>query len=759
MLANPLVGRQIDNYHVVSVLGSGGFGTVFLARDISLDRDVALKVLRDPLEEKHRDLFKREAKALAALSFHPAIVQIYAWGEHDGHPYFVLEFVASSVAMLLEANPDGLPWRKALHIAGQCAQALALAHEKDILHRDIKPANILIEPDTGQVKLADFGLAQLYGRGEITISGDVSGSPPYMSPEQASGQCVDHRSDIFSLGITLYQLLCGKRPFEGPDYQRQICEGRLIPLHQRRADLPSAVYDVVRTAMAPQPDCRFQSAAAFAAALLELLGQTSPQPKAVSRLRGLVFGTCAFLVVCAIGWLYLRNPVNATLAAAEERIEAGDARGAEDSYRGLLKDDPNQQAGLYGLFQALAKQGKSAEAREVLSSITDPQLREEGTAVDLLQRRGCAARSEIEQMHARNGTQYIEMLLARVDLAEGRHQEALDRLRALDRQRFAFRWQELEYLYALGQALYHTGEYAEAAKIFQEIQSKAPEHAFLLTKAYVDLTETRRDDDRRNRIHALIEKIQGNMKNNPEGLQSSETDLWRSRPLRCCLHVADAGQSLLAMETGLADAAPLLLGEALGEIAPVEIVERDPALLEDVLSEQALATLSAGEGRLLVGRLLGARLIIECSFGRLVDKDSLWVKIIDAETTRQVGVEQVDLPHGAVPPPWVRSVAENVWERIKAAYPLQGVLKNGNAGPEIDIGSSVGAKPGMRFSVLARPDRHSVLPGKAVVIESILGEDRAKASIEGFPAESIPNEGLYVCLDEDAGGKAVSEQS
>ncbi len=269
---DPLIGAHLDNIEVLSLLGQGGFGKVYRGRDVRLDRTVAVKVLRDMLEPRHRQLFEREAQAIAALGNHPNIVVIYAWGEFKGHSYFVLQFVETSARQLLQDRQGGLPVREALRIALQAAEALSYAHGHGIIHRDIKPGNILIEPKSGQAKLADFGMARVFEAPdqESTLGGAISGSPPYMSPEQIQGEPLDARSDIFSLGVTLYELLSGGRPFEGHsalDVLHRVRTDDRIPLSRRLPGLPRSVLEIVNKATAHKPADRYQTAKELAAEL------------------------------------------------------------------------------------------------------------------------------------------------------------------------------------------------------------------------------------------------------------------------------------------------------------------------------------------------------------------------------------------------------------------------------------------------------------------------------------------------------------
>src|SRR5437879_3297468 len=217
----------IGQYSLAAKIGGGGMGEVCRARDTKLGRDVAIKVLPASLSENTDRLnrFEQEAQAAGALN-HPNILVIHHIGIHEGAPYIVSELLEGETLRERMAG-SALPQRKAINYALQIARGLAAAHEKGIVHRDIKPDNVFITHD-GRVKILDFGLAKLTGTSDRTQSqtevptrkvntdpGTVMGTMGYMSPEQLKGQPADHRSDIFSFGAILYEMLSGKRAFRG----------------------------------------------------------------------------------------------------------------------------------------------------------------------------------------------------------------------------------------------------------------------------------------------------------------------------------------------------------------------------------------------------------------------------------------------------------------------------------------------------------------------------------------------------------------
>jgi serine/threonine protein kinase len=278
-----VIGRQLGHYTVVEALGSGGMGEVYRATDCKLGRDVALKILPAHLEADadRLDRFRREARALAALD-HPGIVTVYSVEEADGVPFLTMQLVeGQSLDGLIETG--GLPVRKVIAIGVALAEALATAHERSIVHRDLKPANVMVTR-TGQVKVLDFGLAKFAGGRQAhadetrsgvvaTREGVVMGTLPYMSPEQVRGLDVDHRTDLFSLGVMLYEMAAGRRPFAGSsvvDLAASILRDAAPPVHEQRADVPHELSAIIGQCLQKDPAARTQTASDLAADLRAL---------------------------------------------------------------------------------------------------------------------------------------------------------------------------------------------------------------------------------------------------------------------------------------------------------------------------------------------------------------------------------------------------------------------------------------------------------------------------------------------------------
>jgi serine/threonine protein kinase len=219
-----LIGSVLGHYRIADKIGAGGMGEVYRATDTKLGRDVALKVLPAEMASSPERLerFQREARVVAALN-HPHIVTIHSVEEAEGVNFLTMELVEGQpLDKLVDAG--ALPVERIVDIGTAIADALAAAHEKGIVHRDLKPANVMVS-EGGGVKVLDFGLAKMRPRGDSTSSelptevqtrdGVVMGTMPYMSPEQVSGRAADHRTDVFSLGVVLYEMASGRRPFQG----------------------------------------------------------------------------------------------------------------------------------------------------------------------------------------------------------------------------------------------------------------------------------------------------------------------------------------------------------------------------------------------------------------------------------------------------------------------------------------------------------------------------------------------------------------
>jgi serine/threonine protein kinase len=266
--------RSIGRYEIQAELGRGAMGVVYRAHDPLLSRTVAIKTINMDLEQDGMDeyeaRFYQEAKAAGGLN-HPNIVIVYDIGKTGNVAYMAMEYIEGAELRTMLSQEQPLPVQQALDIAAQVAEGLGYAHEHQVVHRDIKPANILITPQ-GRAKIADFGIARMRSAETQTQTGVILGSPKYLSPEQVVGKRADHRSDVFSLGVILYQCLTGGTPFNGDGVSAlmyQITNHNPPPPSTLNPQVPVMLDYILAKALAKSIDERYQSAGDFATDLRE----------------------------------------------------------------------------------------------------------------------------------------------------------------------------------------------------------------------------------------------------------------------------------------------------------------------------------------------------------------------------------------------------------------------------------------------------------------------------------------------------------
>jgi serine/threonine-protein kinase len=372
--ADPLIGTLIDGrYAIECVLGEGGMGIVYGARHRSLDKRFALKVMRADMAEQDElaQRFIQEARAAAAIH-HPNVVQITDFGELPGcAPYFVMELLDGMPLSKLLKSGGPPPFARALRILKQVASALGAAHAAGVVHRDLKPDNIHVTSND-VVKVLDFGVAMVAGAGRLTRTGMVYGTPHYMSPEQASGDTVDHRADIYALGIIMYEMFAGRVPFEADSYMGVLTKHMfMVPEPPSRVNAAvrqlGALEDVILKCLEKKPNARYPSMEALITEIesiarvgtgdrLEILRSRSevllvassinladelepPAREEMARLlrasgvpdgvhRGLLFGGVA-VALLAVGYVLLRPPTSVAEHARQVLVAPSAAASAE----------------------------------------------------------------------------------------------------------------------------------------------------------------------------------------------------------------------------------------------------------------------------------------------------------------------------------------------------------------------------------------------------------------------------------------------
>ena len=265
-----MIGRVVGTYEIVERIGEGGMGTVWRAVDVMLEREVAIKAVRSDLASEPQivERFRSEAKILARVH-HPAIATIYSFFREGGELYLAMEFVRGrSLAQVLREE-RALPWPRAVALAAAALEGIEQVHRTGIIHRDLKPDNLMLTA-AGDIKVMDFGIARAIGSAHLTGTGLMVGTVRYMSPEQLNGHEVDHRSDLYSLGVVLYEMLTGRIPFQGSSEYESIraqVEDPPVPVATLVSGIPGWLDQAVLKALAKSPGDRFQSAAEMATSL------------------------------------------------------------------------------------------------------------------------------------------------------------------------------------------------------------------------------------------------------------------------------------------------------------------------------------------------------------------------------------------------------------------------------------------------------------------------------------------------------------
>jgi eukaryotic-like serine/threonine-protein kinase len=319
-------GSMLAHYEIIRKIGCGAMGEVYLARDTKLDRQVALKFLNEAISKdpEARQRLMREAKAISRLN-HPNVMTIHSIEEYDGHIFLVMEYIeGQTLKEFIETNAvSGIPIQNAIQIAIQLCEGLARAHQSGIIHRDIKSQNIIID-DYNRPRICDFGLARWAGAPELTRTGSTVGTVAYMSPEQVQNENIDNRSDLFSLGIVLYELFTGQLPFNG-EYEAAVIYAIVNkdpePMATYRADIPAELQQIVSRLLEKRPEARYQSAGDAAADLRSLMQNDATPIRASKRKipRRVVIASAVLFLIIAVFIAIIQNGNKYSKNAAEPR--------------------------------------------------------------------------------------------------------------------------------------------------------------------------------------------------------------------------------------------------------------------------------------------------------------------------------------------------------------------------------------------------------------------------------------------------------
>jgi tRNA A-37 threonylcarbamoyl transferase component Bud32 len=337
-----LIGTRLNQYELTEIVRRGSMSTVYKAYQASLDRFVAVKVLHSNRDPQFAARFKREARAIATLQHHN-ILPIYDYGEDDGWLFLVMQYVENGTT-LADLLSSPMPESTALRLTSQVLDALAYAHARGIIHRDIKPANILMPSPTWPM-LADFGIAKLMNDNQhLTMTGSIIGTAVYMAPEQATGQPIDARTDLYAAGVVLYQLLTGRPPFDGDTPMAVLTKHVYEPPPPPRRinpDLPLEAEAVLLRALAKDPAQRYQSAAEMAADIERVANRIDRDPKRVQMTGMYLAGVQA---IETGRWEDAIDQLSKLVARDPEYEDAGELLEAARAEQERLKAEARQQA-------------------------------------------------------------------------------------------------------------------------------------------------------------------------------------------------------------------------------------------------------------------------------------------------------------------------------------------------------------------------------------------------------------------------------
>jgi len=372
---------KIADYEILGTLGEGGMGIVYRARDATLDREIAIKVLRPAaLAENAAERFIREAKACSRIN-HPNIVTVYAAGVDGSTPYLAMELLhGENLRSIVERGP--VPWKEAVEWTTGILDALARLHAEGIVHRDLKPENIIVT-DGGTAKLMDFGIAHISAGGTLTMDGATLGTAHYMSPEQVQGKKIDARSDLFSIGSLFHELITGEVAFPGEHplaAMYAITSESPKALAETVAGLPEGLQDALNRALEKNPEMRYPDAGSFRDALFAIARPTGPNgethmaaPRSRKLFAGLAIASALVVAAVVIAFVFgTREPKGDRQLAmrhnqrGQEHEDAGRISEAEIEYGKAVIADRRWEIPLNNLAMIAMGKGNLAEADSLL---------------------------------------------------------------------------------------------------------------------------------------------------------------------------------------------------------------------------------------------------------------------------------------------------------------------------------------------------------------------------------------------------------
>ncbi len=693
----------LGKYRAIKLLGQGGMGSIYLAEHTELRKLVAIKIISERLSHSPQflSLFKREARSAAKLQ-HPHIARVFDYGEEKGKWFYVMDYVqGTSLGEVIDSSAP-FPLHRGLEVFKQILQALDHAHKSGIVHRDIKPNNVLIDQE-GSVKLVDFGLARsLYGDDSLTAAGQSpGGTPSYMSPEQRKGEATDTRTDIYSAGVTLFEMLTGVLPRDvtAPREELLAALGKsLNPFHRVRA---ARVASLVMGCL-DEASKRYRTAEEALAEVGKIERRFQQQRWFVRSAAG-----AAAAAALAVAAVLLLTPPRSQASDAVKCLEENKFSKAAKLFAQLSQKEPSDVRSKYGLGLAYLGMGKLEKAEQQFKEIA--RSHDEGTTADEeglarvayarndsdealeLYQKAVATGNEHTLIHATIGDIYL--LRDQLDRAIEEYQQALTRnpmfrfqlaaayaglgrayarrgelKQGLDQLKRAekIRPSDAEIASALGYVQMKKGDYQAALKAVEKAAKLNPGDD--LSRFLKGEISRKTDAENQKRISALVDDLIEAANASPR--PAVPENQWRSGAL--AVSVLDLKRAAFAFRRdGEYEMLMFHLGQAMSENKRLSVVEREA--LEELLTELKLGASSLADPKaaLALGKVIPAGLI---ATGTLRGEDGRFavdLRFAETETTRvSLFISQTQEPGESVPE-FAQRLARQIAEKINETYPLK----------------------------------------------------------------------------------------